>query len=214
MALAIAIGCSAPQLAQPADVALSLVDIDCQSCGATALTVLRAQPGVAKAEFDLKSAEIRVHFDAARILPGDMVRLIAAAKLKAKVGGGQGSYAPQQEFPAGADVQWVTKTGEAVDIAKAAVPGKVTVVDFGAPWCMPCRALDKDLAEQLKARPLLALRKVDIVDWDTPAAKTNLANVPALPYTVVFNARGGQVGSVAGLDLPKFHQLLDQASQP
>jgi thiol-disulfide isomerase/thioredoxin len=204
-------GCGAAQLQRPTDIVLSLQDITCQSCGQTAVNTLGQRSGVAKVAFDRKKAEVAVHFDAAVVLPGDLVSDLGRAGLKAKLGAGHGTYKPRTEFEPATDMQWLTKDGSAVDLTAAAVPGKVTVVDFGAEWCGPCREVDRAMKDLLPAAPDVALRKIDVVDWDSPVARQHLGNVSALPYVVVFGKDGKQVAAIAGLDLERLQAVIVQA---
>lgn len=202
--------CSAPQLRQPTDVTLSLQQIDCLECGNRAIADLEHQPGIAKLDFDRKTAELHVHFDSAVIHPGDMVKRLQQDNLQAVIGAGQGSYVPPTVFPQGSDVLWISH-GEAIDLAKAPVPGKVTIVDFGAKWCGPCHELDQDMAKMLENNPNLALRKVDIVDWDSPVAEQQLKNVDGLPYVLVFNRAGQQVAATGGMTAELLQAAVEKA---
>jgi thioredoxin 1 len=47
------------------------------------------------------------------------------------------------------------------DLSALAAPGKVTVVEFGAEWCVPCHAARPEL-ERLAQRPDVAVRVVDV----------------------------------------------------
>ena len=90
----------------------------------------------------------------------------------------------------GADVASVADAGEAVDLVP--VPGVVTVFDFWAPWCAPCHALDRKLAPLARSHPgRLAVRTLNVVDWDSPAAARYLKDPPrGLPHVKVYGADG------------------------
>ena len=90
----------------------------------------------------------------------------------------------------GGDVAEVARAGEAVDLVPVA--GKVTVFDFWAEWCVPCKRLDELLIDAARRHPgRLAIRRVNVVDWDSPAARRYLApRRYALPHVVVTDAAG------------------------
>ena len=179
--------CGAPQLKQPSDVVLSMQDLDCQECGLGSVSVLEKKPGIGHVEFDRKTAELHVHFDSAATNPGVMIAALRTAGEKAVLGAGTGS-----------DVLWLSH-GEAFDLTTAPVAGKVTVVDFGAKWCGPCHAIDKRLVEMLQQRTDIAVRQVDIVDWDSPVAAQQLHNIEGLPYVLVFNRSGKRVAATPAM---------------
>ncbi len=85
------------------------------------------------------------------------------------------------------DVADVGAPGEAV--ALVPVAGKITVFDFWAPWCTPCKDVDRELHALAKRFPTkLALRRVNVADLDTPGAERHL--VPGgftLPHLKVFD---------------------------
>jgi thiol-disulfide isomerase/thioredoxin len=113
------------------------------------------------------------------------------------------TFEPLPGLPADADVKKLSAEGEDVPSLEAhAVPGKVTLFDFYADWCAPCRQIDRHVFAQMVESSDLALRKINVVDWDTPVAKRHLANVPRLPYVVVYGRDGTLVRAIAGLDLP------------
>ena len=110
--------------------------------------------------------------------------------------------------PPGADFARLTDGGRDVPaLAPLAVRGKVTLFDFYADWCGPCRKVDEHVFAMLAARADVAYRKLDIASWDTPLAKHYLAGVASLPYVVVYGKDGAAVGTMSGLQL----DALDRA---
>ncbi len=90
-----------------------------------------------------------------------------------------------------ADVQLISQ-GRAVDMERHLVPGKFVVFDFYADWCAPCRILTPRLESLAAQHPdRLALRKVDVINWDSPVARQ--MRIPALPYLVLFDPDGQQL---------------------
>jgi thiol-disulfide isomerase/thioredoxin len=78
------------------------------------------------------------------------------------------------------DVLDVVQHGEAAPLN--AEPGKWTVFDFWASWCEPCKTLDADLRKLAATDPTIAVRRVNIVDFDSPIAIQELRGVSALPH--------------------------------
>ena len=90
----------------------------------------------------------------------------------------------------GADHATTAPAGEAA--ALVPVPGRITVFDLWAAWCAPCRELDAKLAALARAHPdRLAVRKLDVVDPDSPAWRRHLAPGQFdLPHIKVFGPDG------------------------
>jgi thiol-disulfide isomerase/thioredoxin/plastocyanin len=89
----------------------------------------------------------------------------------------------------GADVVDLQPPGAAIDLAP--VPGKLTIFEFGASWCEPCKTLEPVLVELAKAHPNVAVRRIDVVDWDSPVVARYLTpRAFDLPHVKVFDASG------------------------
>jgi len=90
------------------------------------------------------------------------------------------------------------------------IPGKLTIFDFWAPWCEPCKTLDPALVEIARAHPdTVAIRRIDVVDWDSAAAATYLT--PGgfnLPHVKVYG-RDGTLVLERSSDAGTLQQLID-----
>ena len=120
-------------------------------------------------------------------------KLILAAGGVVLAGVVLGAFALNRAPKGRADVATITH-GNRVDLERHTVPGKYTVFDFYAVWCPPCRALSPAL-EKLAARHpgLLAIRKVDIVDWTMPVAEQH--GIQELPFLVLFDKEGRRLAA-------------------
>lgn len=106
-----------------------------------------------------------------------------------------------------ADVLTITH-GREVDLEAHLVDGKYVLFDFYADWCGPCRALEPqllDLAGQYADR--LALRKVDVINWDSEVARQY--RISSIPYMVLFGPDGAKLAAGdAGSVLRRLHSAL------
>jgi thiol-disulfide isomerase/thioredoxin len=194
---------------------VSLTKIDCSDCGDQIVTDLRKRPGVYEAAFDKRAAEVTVVASPSFDVFTAVRQLASVEGFGATLGAGQGKYLDWTTFPEGADVQTVAKNGEDVpDLKPSLASGKITVVDFSALWCEPCRKVDDHMAKLLASRKDIAYRKLDIGDWDTPLAQRYLKGVAALPYVIVYGTNGVKVKEIAGLDLARLDAAIASAAKP
>lgn len=189
----------------------SMQDVDCASCGGKAVKKLKTNPNVKEVDFDYVNAELSVTYNSQNTSEEELCELASEAGFPVVPGGGKGRYLPPTHFPDGLDVSWLAKDGQAVTAEDHLVPGKITLIDFYAPWCGPCRKLDQHLAKMLAENEDLALRKINIVDWDSPAAKAYGNEIMSLPHVFVYNPEGERVASISGLELEAIKAAIETA---
>jgi thiol-disulfide isomerase/thioredoxin len=110
-----------------------------------------------------------------------------------------------------ADLLTIAKAGEDVP-ELVGVKGKVTVFDFYADWCAACREIDLHLYKAMNARQDLAVRKLNVVDWDSALAKRYLSGVSGLPFVIVFGKDGREVDRIQGFSLEKLDAAIAKGS--
>jgi len=158
--------------------------------------VLRTKSGISKLYFvELpKEVQERFHYNAA----------IAAAYFAQQSINRANAAAARRGPPVE-----VISHGAQVDINKHLALGSVTVVDFYADWCGPCRELSSSLEEMVRTDPEIALRKIDIVNWKTAVARQ--FNVHSIPQANVYDRAGSLVGTVVGADIDAIKRYVAQA---
>jgi len=103
----------------------------------------------------------------------------------------------------------VISHGAQVDINQHLASGNVTVVEFYADWCGPCRRLSPSLEQMASSDPEIALRKIDIVNWRTPVAQQ--FKIHSIRQVNVYDRGGRLVGTVMGADVDKVRSYVAQA---
>lgn len=206
-------GCAADPRANAATTVLSFQDLDCSECGDELAKEVVGAEGVFKTAFDKRKAELTVV-----AAPGVDALALALSKKPAEegwtlvAGAGKGAYLAPVAVPQGADVKQVAKDGEDIGpLEPHLVAGKITIVEFGAKWCEPCRDVDEHVLAVAAKRSDVAYRKMDVGDWDTPLGARYLKGVKALPYVLVFDPAGTRVDAIDGLDLKRLDQAIEKA---
>ena len=158
--------------------------------------VLRTKSGISKVYFvELpKEVQDRFHYNAA-IASAYSAQQAVNQATTAIAGRGQPSE--------------VISHGAQVDINQHLALGNVTVIEFYADWCGPCRRLSPSLEQMASSDPEIALRKIDIVNWRTPVAQE--FNVHSIPQVNVYDRRGRLVGTVVGADIDEIKRYVAQA---
>ena len=85
----------------------------------------------------------------------------------------------------------IRRGGAAIELGELLVPGKITVLDFYADWCGPCRKIAPHL-EKLSEDPQVVVRKIDIVNWKSPVARQ--WQLRSIPNMRVYDKSGKPVG--------------------
>ncbi|HVR69312.1 MAG TPA: cation transporter [Vicinamibacteria bacterium] len=186
----------------------SIQGADCGQCGDEIKDELKKVKGVKKAEFDIHKVELTVKL-ADEVPDGAVIAAVERAGMTAVPGPGQGSYLPPVAYPAGADVATLVRDGAAVGpLDRLRVPARYTVFDVYADWCGPCRQVDERLRQIVADRADVAVRKLNVVDFDTPLARELGSRFEALPYVIVFSPSGKRT-DIQGIDFEKLDRALD-----
>lgn len=89
------------------------------------------------------------------------------------------------------------KGGKEIDLNDHLSEGKLTIFDFYADWCGPCRRMDPHLKALVKRHPdKVALKKIDIINWGSPVAKQY--RLRSIPHLRVLDDKGKVVRSGGG----------------
>jgi thiol-disulfide isomerase/thioredoxin len=147
--------------------------------------------GVAEVAFDAPKAEIRVRLEDS-VSDEDVIAALRKGGIKARL-----------RRP---DTAVLSADGSAVGpLEKRRVPGKYTVFDVYAEWCAPCEIVDSYLKKVLEDRPDVAVRKLNLVNFDSPLA-TEL-DLDALPHMVIFGPSGTKT-EIDGADIAALEESL------
>ncbi len=123
-------------------------------------------------------------------------------------------FSPALAPPLGADVKaLIEEGGDLPALEPHLVEGKVTIFDFHATWCPPCRQVDEHLYAVVKTRPDLAIRKINVGSWDSPVAERFLGDVPELPHLIVYDRRGRRIAAISGKKLSELDRAIADASR-
>jgi thioredoxin 1 len=195
--------------------------------------VLMSKSGISKVYFTELPKEVqeRFHYDAAQATAYSTEQaasqeafLMQQEQLRRKVTEERNKYWTGQDplkkqgenLPAPAPViagrgqqVEVISHGAQVDIAQHLARGNVTVVDFYADWCGPCKQLSPSLEQMAQTDPEITLRKIDIVNWNTAVVKQY--NIRSIPQVNVYNRGGLLVGTVVGADAAEVKRYVAQA---
>lgn len=101
----------------------------------------------------------------------------------------------------------------AADLGAQPVAGKVTLIDYFADWCAPCRELSAQMVPWLEAHPDVALVTVDASDWGQADMDRFLPGCGGLPVLDVFGADGLLLTRLVGPDTFGYAAHVPSAKQ-
>ena len=186
----------------------TVAGMSCDNCAETATNLLIEVPGVREAQVDFKTKQARVVADP-KVGREDLRQAVASMGFEALFPGEEATSPLTEKERAGLDIQFISD-GRAVGVENLLAPGKITIFDYFADWCGPCHLLSPKLERLLLVHEGLALRKIDIGDWTSDAAKqaTKEFHLPGLPFVRVFGADGELLGIVLGNHIEKVEELI------
>ena len=189
----------------------SVQGLDCGDCESEVAPYLKKLKGVKKWVFDPVKFEFTITLADNVSDQAITAAFVRQGCYRAIPGAGHGAKPGAyklEPYPEGADVMVVTDRGDAVGaLEKLRVPDKYTVLAFYADWCGACRVVDKHLREILSARKDVAVRKLNIVDFESALARQLGRKLEALPYVVVFGPDGKRT-EITGIDSKKLTAAL------
>ena len=163
--------------------------------------------GVTKYAFDKDKLEIRVTSKEG-LSDATVLAAIQRARAMCPANKDLASMKAPASFSKDADVVLISKKGESIgSLKKHLVPGKYTVFDLYADWCGPCHLVDKKLRQIMETRKDIAVRKIRLVDFNTPAVRDLGPRVQGLPYVIVFDPKGKRT-DILGASLDRLATAL------
>jgi len=147
-----------------------------------------------RVQFDKKGRVLKVEKDQpvrlARLDPQFVAAAEAADKAAAERAADDDAARAKAGAPQIEKIRIISNGGQEVDLPSLLAEGKVTIVDFYAEWCGPCRQLGPHLEQLAKEEPDVVLLKIDIVNWSTPVVQQ--FGIRSVPNVRVFDRTGKQ----------------------
>lgn len=222
--LPIIVGCQAPNSPSPpamkpengskisgmVELEFSVGGMSCGACANKASEILSQIPGVAEAAVDFDSKKARVRSDKG-ITKERMREALGTVGFEARFPDDPPSDSTPlpEEKKFGLDIKTISH-GEEIRIEDHLAEGKITIFDYYADWCGPCHLLTPKLEHLVKESKNVALRKVDISNWNSPVAKqsTREFKLSGLPFVRVLGADGKLLGEFEGNHFEKLEAML------
>lgn len=110
----------------------------------------------------------------------------------------------------GEQFQLANATGELIPVEQVLVPGKITVVDFYADWCAPCKVLEKKLRAEIDGEVRIAVRKIDVGKGEADAIIAAYG-VKNLPHVRIYGPDGKLLHDLPGTQAEQTGRLARDA---
>jgi copper chaperone CopZ len=189
----------------------SLQKLHCQPCGDEISRSVKSVKGVKKVAFDYLKVELTVTM-ADAVTDDQVVAAVEKAGFAGQPGAGNGRYDSFPDYPEGTDYALLTGNGSAVgSLDSLRVAGKYTVFDVYADWCMPCRSVDESLHKLVEGRSDVAIRRLNVVSFESALAKEMGSRLRQLPFVVVYGPDGTRQ-EIRGFNEKKLRAALKSAS--
>jgi len=181
----------------------------CQSCVNTAIRILKQIDGVDSVSVDLNSKQAIVIAYSKMTEKNLKTALDTKTNFEALFAGETLPQPLTEKEKEGLDIKTI-KGGNKIKFINHLAQGKITIFDFYADWCSPCKVFSPKVERLLLEQNMLALRKVDVVDWKSNLAKqlTKKYKLPFLPFTLIFDDKGNLLGKVEGNNIEKVKKII------
>ena len=194
---------------QPTTLEFRVRGMNCGDCADKATTALATVPGVLEPAVDFDSKQARVLSDGT-VTRNQIRDALATLGFEARFEDEALDSDPlPEQIRAGLDIQTVSH-GQKIRVKDHLASGKITIFDYYAEWCGPCHLLSPKLERLVLKYENVALRKVDLVDYDSKLAAqaTREFKLPGLPFTRVFGDRGKLLGQIHGNRLDDIEAIV------
>jgi copper chaperone CopZ len=182
--------------------------LSCWGCANTAKGVLENLEGIDSADVNFDTKKAVVYTDGT-VTEKEIKDAISAKNFQALFEGDTTVSPLTKEEKKGLDIKTI-KGGNKIKFEDHLSPGKLTLFDFYADWCGPCKIYSPKVERLLLEYENVAVRKVDVVEWKSDLAKqlTKEYKLPALPFTLIFDDQGNLVGRVEGNNIEEVKKIL------